>query len=897
MRFLRSFTPRRLWSVFLISAVGTLAFAWAMLRVSQPLHPNTIIWLELAFTPSNAMAILKSWGDVGRAAALESLILDVGFILLGYAPLLASACLLIESRIGQWLRPVVELLALGALIAGGLDLVENAALWGVISHPLDPPALLTWTAGIAAAIKFLLVLAAGAFVLLAGPIRWLFRTTPLVQWVLSAPLLALIAALVLAILWRVALAALGIPDLFWTESAILQTMAGIGVGPLLTHLGVLGFLLDSQRVSKLGAKPRAEWLERIRVLPRSEQAQPGEDTPLLLASYLVRSSLPLVVVAMASALRAPGGVSPWWLPLGTFAGFLGCSGLWIGLSHLPVPMPAPEAVRKLAKTASFENLHRLAYAFLILNGIIYSILAVLYHAFGFGVSVGLTLCVLLGLLASIYAGWKYFFPDYVNAGLAAAVVAYVTLQSLGGHHLPHLDYYNRVPLDRLEPHPEAAATRELAAWGSKRAEAGAVARKPPLVVVAVDGGGIRAAAWTTIVMAQLERDLPTFPYYVRVVTGASGGMVGIASYVASLRPPTERIRHLDLDKREVTLDQLVDRVATDSLGPVARELVFRDFFLPPFLHRTADRGLALERAWEHDTRILEQPFSALEAGETEGWRPSLIVSPVIVEDGRRLLISNLDLGELITVSAEPPSLQALEYFPHIEPRPGTLRLSTAVRMNASFPYVSPAAELPTEPPRHVLDAGYYDEHGVELAGTWIWTHREWLRDNTGGVLLVQVPDTRTRERKRQARKDRRDWWAAGLLGVTAPVETLLTTNGASADYRNDQLLHRLAATLNDSRPDFFATVVFEPEANKAIEELKECRRSGLREFLGGKDAAFHEVALSWRLTRCEVSRLKESIRGDEESQICADRRRFQGWWNVPKPDTEPPLAVSCPPAS
>jgi hypothetical protein len=68
-------------------------------------------------------------------------------------------------------------------------------------------------------------------------------------------------------------------------------------------------------------------------------------------------------------------------------------------------------------------------------------------------------------------------------------------------------------------------------------------------------------------------------------------------------------------------------------------------------------------------------------------------------------------------------------------------------------------------------------------------------------------------------------------------------------------------------------------------------------MVGGKDPVFQDVALSWRLTSCEVSRLKESIRGDNESVICGDRRRFQEWWNAHKPATEPTLTVTCPPAS
>jgi hypothetical protein len=195
----------------------------------------------------------------------------------------------------------------------------------------------------------------------------------------------------------------------------------------------------------------------------------------------------------------------------------------------------------------------------------------------------------------------------------------------------------------------------------------------------------------------------------------------------------------------------------------------------------------------------------------------------------------------------------------------------------------------------VLDAGYYDEHGVELAGTWIWARREWLLANTTGVLLVQIPDARARARKQRASEDRRDWWGAGLLGVTGPIEALRTSQGASTDYRNDRLVSMLDATLNGHRPGFFATVVFEPDETSAADPPPGCGRSWLRRGAGGQEPAYRDVALSWRLTGCEVGRLKQAIRGKDGSTSCADRRRFQDWWNAHRRPSDPAVSIVCPP--
>ncbi|HET9314907.1 MAG TPA: hypothetical protein VFQ51_04920, partial [Vicinamibacteria bacterium] len=81
MASLRSLGRRTLLVGAGISLVGLLGFGRAMARVSRPLDPNTILSLELAVTPDSAAAILRSWGDAGRVAARQSLLLDVPFIL------------------------------------------------------------------------------------------------------------------------------------------------------------------------------------------------------------------------------------------------------------------------------------------------------------------------------------------------------------------------------------------------------------------------------------------------------------------------------------------------------------------------------------------------------------------------------------------------------------------------------------------------------------------------------------------------------------------------------------------------------------------------------------------------------------------------------------------------
>ena len=45
-------------------------------------------------------------------------------------------------------------------------------------------------------------------------------------------------------------------------------------------------------------------------------------------------------------------------------------------------------------------------------------------------------------------------------------------------------------------------------------------------------------------------------------------------------------------------------------------------------------------------------------------------------------------------------------------------------MSATFPFASPAVSLPMDVPRRVVDAGYYDNYGVDLATSWIYVNQD-----------------------------------------------------------------------------------------------------------------------------------------------------------------------------
>ncbi len=221
---------------------------------------------------------------------------------------------------------------------------------------------------------------------------------------------------------------------------------------------------------------------------------------------------------------------------------------------------------------------------------------------------------------------------------------------------------------------------------------------------------------------------------IRLITGASGGMVGAAYFALGRQPVPPSGGYPSV------VNVLDEETGGDSLTPILQQLFCGDLphvFLP-IRHQKKDRGVVLDEQWKSLNRTT---FQDLRDGEAEGWRPSLILAPMIVETGRRMLISNLDLGYLAETTAARGrvySRSAVEFFKEFPGSYWSFKLATGVRMSATFPFASPAVNLPTVPPRRLVNAGYYDIYGVDLATTWAYHHRDWIVRNTSGLALIQI---------------------------------------------------------------------------------------------------------------------------------------------------------------
>lgn len=346
---------------------------------------------------------------------------------------------------------------------------------------------------------------------------------------------------------------------------------------------------------------------------------------------------------------------------------------------------------------------------------------------------------------------------------------------------------------------------------------------PTLVLVAVSGGGIRAAVWTAAVLTELEQlrvnGGPVItPWNLGLITGASGGMVGATYYTLTLRTRRDGDDWHVLGPDAVGRERLVDAVAEESLSDIAQRLVFHDMplaFLPKRISR-GDRGTRLDEALERHLRErlpdgvnIPSTIAAMRPYEQAGLYPSLVYTPMLIEDGRRLFISNAELCRL-TLS-EGRGLDGVETysrnaFQFHDLFPGYLKaLSpwTAARLSASFPYVTPAAVLPTRPRRRVVDAGYWDNFGVNLCSSWLEdclfseARRQWL-GRFRNVLLLQIRDGVLSYSAVEPPEDERTrTLSRGLEWLSSPPEAVLAARNAVAVYRGDEQVEALSQIFGD----------------------------------------------------------------------------------------------------
>lgn len=360
-------------------------------------------------------------------------------------------------------------------------------------------------------------------------------------------------------------------------------------------------------------------------------------------------------------------------------------------------------------------------------------------------------------------------------------------------------------------------------------------KKPKLVILNTSGGGLRSAMWTFSMLQELDKATDSkFSQHLNMITGASGGMVGAAYYRdLMLREQKGQIGNKlgDIYRENISKD-LLNRI---SFSISTSDIFFRFQKVDINGHRyTKDRGYAFEQEL---IKNLNGSFNVTlgdySEHERNGSIPTMIFSPTVINDGRRLLISSQHIAFLnksiikYASTGLQPEVENIEYLKFFEDNnPQDILFTSVLRMNATFPYIMPMVTMPSKPGMQVMDAGMRDNYGTKVTVQYITALNKWIEKNTSGVIIVKIRDT-----KKVLEGD--EYSEIGMLNkLLLPFGNMYGNFPRVQDFDQDELL--LSKMMNKSFP--IDVVSF--NLREKVEDI---------------------IALSWHLSKREKNKIISAI--------------------------------------
>lgn len=408
----------------------------------------------------------------------------------------------------------------------------------------------------------------------------------------------------------------------------------------------------------------------------------------------------------------------------------------------------------------FKQNHLNALVIQLLSMIVLVLIGYLISFPMFSIPAGASLLILMSLLIAIIGALTFWFKEWTFTVIVLLLVGlnYITSfnyfnqrnQAYGLNYNGEMAMYSynalkdSCQLSQVQNDKDSTIAI-LEKWSKKNSPDSL--QKPKMIILCVSGGGLKAALWTLKVLQETDKALnQNFFQQTVLITGASGGIIG-AAYLR------EKLLQKLQGKKEINLydPKLSDTLGQDLLNRVAFSMVSKDLLIPRSFFKygdhyyRSDRGLIFEKQLNQNTgKILDKKLGDYRHPEKEGLVPMMFITPSIVNDARRLIISPQGVSYMMIAPAgvdDPDALEidAVDFGLLFKNQKALdLRFLSALRMNATYPYVLPNVHLPTIPQIEVMDAGFLDNYGILSATRFIHVFKDWIKENTSGVVMVQI---------------------------------------------------------------------------------------------------------------------------------------------------------------
>lgn len=451
-------------------------------------------------------------------------------------------------------------------------------------------------------------------------------------------------------------------------------------------------------------------------------------------------------------------------------------------------------------------------------------------------------------------GQMSFFLDYL---LVSVLIIFLAI-SAGGYLLFNVDhFYNLKDYQGSKPDNNTwkkALYQRLENYQSQYKNEDRI-----LVVVCASGGGIQAAGWTTTVLTGLQEVIGiSFTQAIGWISSVSGGSVGTMYFLDRF----SENRNEGYPQKE-ELNPIFNSATADSLDAIGWGLAYPDLLrfigLPFLVPKMQDRGNAVEIKWRGELKYPNTPPSLCswrEKVET-GTIPIPIFNATIVEDGRRFLISPMTFRGYNYDRQNPKSRDFESQYKFIDFNtlyPNfDMDVTTAARLSATFPYVSPVCrpnltyKFPADPAKretesifHIADGGYFDNFGVT---TSVQLTNQLLKNQDSNfyqikkVLFLQINAFADSPITNNNLGD--PGWLMEVIGSIKAVLKVRSSTQTASDALSVKLLkdfwHKQGVEIANFSISFPKEIDKQPLSWQLTEEQKEAIKQGWKDFTEYKD--------------------------------------------------------------
>jgi len=385
----------------------------------------------------------------------------------------------------------------------------------------------------------------------------------------------------------------------------------------------------------------------------------------------------------------------------------------------------------------------------------------------------------------------------------------------------NLSTFRALSSDSAIAHDKEYFLPVLENWKKKNTDPHNPGKKPKMYFINVSGGGLRAAMWSMVTLQQCDSLAKgnlldkTF-----LISGASGGMFA-TTYLRELFLQKKNGFSINLSDRQYT-----ENVSKDVLNPIALSILSNDVLIP--FHKfklhdkrySVDRGYIFEKFYCANTGFpFEKTISDYRVDEYNAKIPLLIYHTTIMNDSRRYYISPHPVSFLMRPHGKKAldnkmEIDAIDFNAFFKKQGSdSLLVTSAMRMNSTFPFFFPNSVLPSEPSTYVMDGGALDNFGVETTLRFLNTFGDWIKENTSGVVIIQIRDSEKFEEPKAS--ERKTVFAR----VTDPLGTVYTNMENMQDFLTDYRLDEMSEELRGKLQFILFEYTAEKEDEKAAMSL------------------------------------------------------------------------------